>query len=210
MKKIISFILTLVIVISAMSVILVAEAVPAPPAKNADGSIMYADGKVYANDPNILFTGRWEQGEHDVYFSGWQSCIEVKFTQTTTLKLMLTTKAVVDIFDENGNSILPVAKPELDEVGRRTNGLDLTFGEITLDAKKTYTVRLISYWSEEQAVFQGLCMDAGAKTLPIADAPYIEFIGDSITEGYVNEKYTLNGGNSWTDSFSYRTAVKLG
>ena len=65
----------LALVVSAKSVISIAETVPASPAKNEDGGITHADGKVCANDPNILFTGKWEEGDNGVYFSGWQTSI---------------------------------------------------------------------------------------------------------------------------------------
>ncbi len=195
-------------------------AAPAVPVKNADGSVTHADGKVYVNDPNLVYTGRWNKEYNTFYYSGWQSYVEVKFTGTSKLKAMgtynnqsLESQVYVEIFDEQGKSVLPAANVSLGEVGRyfyMKEGADLTFGAVKLDPTKVYTARIIAQFNGYRMLFQGLYMDAGAKTLPIAQTPKLEIIGDSISAGYIDATHTTGKGIAWTDSYSYRVGNILG
>lgn len=203
---------------------------PAIPEADSEGAIVHADGKVFANDPNIVYTGRWNKTKYNtVYYSGWQGYVEIKFTGTTKLKAICNyegtvfgSEAYIDILASNGVSVMPVANKSLSEIGRYayiTDGSDLTLGQAELSADEVYTLRIIARWSYYRVLFQGIQMSPGAKTIPIEKNPKIEFIGDSITEGYVDAKYTFNRndqttsndlrGMTWTDSYSYRTGAML-
>lgn len=55
-------------------------------------------------------------------------------------------------------------------------------------------------------IFQSILLDAGAKLQLPTDLPTIEFIGDSITEGYIGSGYD----NGVSSSYAFLTGEKLG
>jgi lysophospholipase L1-like esterase len=157
-------------------------------------------------DRNIQFTGRWDTTDPAAYVANWDGAyLTTRFTGTT---VTLNQRNTIDFW------------ASID------GGEDVSFvnvsGPVTITptplAPGVHSLR-VSYRNvggsyHGDAVFQGLTLDAGARTVPRtappqpagADhgrQPLIEFVGDSITAGQTSSKTTLT-------SYSWLVGERLG
>ncbi len=153
---------------------------------STDGSISYANGQIPYSDENIVYSGRWfeNNGAMNGSFEGYA---EIRFTGTT-LKVI-----------GGGNTYVSVDGGE--EQHFILSGINTVAKNLT---NTLHTARIISQAQTGFPVIKGFIVDENCKTLPIPKTPTIEFIGDSITEGYIV------GNNSYLNSYAYLTGKKLG
>jgi lysophospholipase L1-like esterase len=138
-----------------------------------------AAGNGRPDDPNISYVGRWDTSSASAYVPQWTGAYLVtRFTGTT---VKLNQRSAVNIY------------ASID------GGADVFYagvrGTVNLTptplAAGTHTLR-ISYRSGD-VVFQGLTLDSGAQTTaaPLS-GKLVEFVGDSITAGYLDSKLALS------------------
>lgn len=149
----------------------------------------YASGLVPANDGNIVYSGRWLY-ENDTMCGAWEGYAEIKFTGTR-LYLVSTAGKNVYVSVDGG-------APVLVRIGGVTKlAENLSSG--------THTVRIIASAQKCMPEIYGFILDKNASTLKQEPKTVIEFVGDSITEGYINPS-----SNNYIDSYAYKTGMKLG
>ncbi len=132
-------------------------------------------------DPNIKYIGRWDTSSSTVAVSYWPGAyFKTDFTgKTVKIKLGGTVHIFVSI-DHGADVAYATA-----------NGtVNLTPTPL---AARTHTLRVATYSEHDVIKFQGLVLDAGAKTsAPAVSAKLIEFVGDSITAGATTSKHALS------------------
>jgi lysophospholipase L1-like esterase len=145
-----------------------------------------ATGDGSPTDPNIAFIGRWDKTNSAAYVPNWAGAyFKTGFTGTT---VKLKQRNTIDLY----YSIDGADFAFLTNVSGTVNltPTALKSGNHTL--RVSYRVVAGSYTGD--AVFQGLILDSGAKTLPTTVSPkLIEFVGDSITLGTTSSKVALTG-----------------
>lgn len=136
-----------------------------------------ADGDGSPTDANIRTIGRWDKSDATNYHSYWSGAyLRARFTGTSVgVKLSFNTGLAVSIDGEAPRQISGVAGIN------NLNSAPLKAGE--------HTLQLGSGGQNYEVGYQGLVLDEGAKTLPVAERPIIEYVGDSITQG--------NGAYAW-------------
>jgi lysophospholipase L1-like esterase len=143
-----------------------------------------ATGDGSPTDPNIAFTGRWDTRTATAFVPGWAGAyLRTGFTGTT---VKLKQRNAIDLY----YSIDGAADTFIQNVSGTVNltPAPLRAGNHTL--RVSYRVVAGSYHGD--AVFQGLILDSGARTLPLAvPTRLVEFIGDSITVGQLSSKVAL-------------------
>lgn len=163
--------------------------------ENPDGSVSYGTGTVPVTDKNINWSGRFYTVNETSKQAAFESYVEIKFTGTS----------IASLTGSKGYVYY-----ELDGVKDHTlytlgglNKKGLTDGE--------HTLKIYSYAQTSRFTIAGFKLDAGAKTLPISQPKKIEFIGDSITEGYVASADKLEdlAGNSYQNSYALKTGRML-
>ncbi|MEU7696110.1 cellulose binding domain-containing protein [Microbispora hainanensis] len=164
----------LVTVLTAALAIMVA----APPGAQA------AAGDGTPADPNIRFVGRWDVRDGSAYVPGWAGAyLTTGFTGTT---VKLKQRNAIDLYysiDGRPDVYLQNVRGTVD-----LTPTPLPAGDHTL--RVSYRVVAGSYHGD--AVFQGLVLDPGARTLPARPAGgMVEFVGDSITVGTTTSKNAL-------------------
>ncbi|MDN0198760.1 GDSL-type esterase/lipase family protein [Streptomyces sp. S.PNR 29] len=153
------------------------------PARAAAG-----DGSV--SDPNIVYVGRWDTGSGTAAVPGWTGAyLQTAFTGTT---VKVKARDAVNLYVSIDGG------PDVFHAGVR--------GTVNLTPRPlspgTHTLR-ISYRSGD-TVFQGLVLDAGARTVaPNMPSRLVEFVGDSITAGALTDRLAL-------DSYAWKTGEQLG
>lgn len=160
------------------------------PVYNADGSATYADGVVPATDHNIKYIGRWMQN-NQAYDGSWQGYAEVSFTGTT---IQLRLSGSCNLTVQLDGTLIPL--------GSVSGIVDCTPTALESD---THTLRVIAQAQNAFPKLLGFVLDEGASTLPYEAKPVIEFIGDSITEGYISP-----GVNATVYSYAWQTGELLG
>lgn len=133
------------------------------------------------NDPNIQYVGRWDKSSSTVFKSYWGGAyLKVNFTGNhVAVKLAASTKFYASIDD--GDDVL---------YSGVTGTVNLT---PTALPNGTHTLRIASASENYSLQFQGLLLDTGAVTQPpVMSNNLIEFVGDSITAGYLNSKTALS------------------
>ena len=147
-------------------------------------------------DPNIRFVGRWNTSNSAAYIPGFAGAYlrtgftgtTVKLKQRNTIDLYYSIDAGPDTYLQNVSGTVNLTPTKLSS------------GNHTL--RVSYRVVAGSYHGD--AVFQGLVLDSGAKTVTIAQPPkLVEFIGDSITVGTTSSKNALT-------AYGWLTGEKLG
>ncbi|MEV0238303.1 carbohydrate-binding protein, partial [Nonomuraea sp. NPDC050786] len=160
-------------------------------ATTADGlaNIDYLDvttggGDGSPTDPNIRFVGRWDTRNSTAYVPGWAGAYlttgftgtTVKLKQRNTIDLYYSIDGGPDLYLQNVSGTVNLTRTPLPA------------GNHTL--RVSYRVVAGSYHGD--AVFQGLVLDPGARTLPATPARgMVEFVGDSITVGTTTSKNAL-------------------
>ncbi|WP_228543286.1 cellulose binding domain-containing protein [Micromonospora sp. S-DT3-3-22] len=162
-------------------------ALPAARAATGDGS---------PTDPNIAFVGRWDRSTSSAYVPNWAGAyLRTGFTGTT---VKLRQRRTIDLY----YSIDGADFRYLTNVSGTVNltPTPLPAGNHTLVV--SYRVVAGSYTGD--AVFQGLTLDTGARTLPAVVRPrLIEFVGDSITLGTTSSRTALT-------AYGWLTGEQLG
>ncbi|MDQ1306175.1 MAG: hypothetical protein QG671_2007, partial [Actinomycetota bacterium] len=147
-------------------------------------------------DPNIILTGRWSTSVPSASTPGWAGVyLTTGFTGTT---VKLRQRRAIDLY----YSIDGAPFRQLTNVSGTVNltPSPLAAGEHTL--RVSYRTVAGSYTGD--AVFQGLVLDAGARTLPVRVPPrVVEFVGDSITVGQTSSQVALT-------SYSWLVGDQLG
>jgi lysophospholipase L1-like esterase len=156
-----------------LATLFVGSVLPAHAAQRAQG-----DGS--PQDLNITYVGRWDTvSSSTIYTSYWPGAyFKTNFTGTTVqIKSASTANIYVSI----------------------DHGDDVLYTNVLGTVKLTPTPLAAGIHSLRVAVrsgnlgFEGLLLDAGAKTLPPSISPrLIEFVGDSITAGYTDTKAALS------------------
>ncbi|MGR6919352.1 GDSL-type esterase/lipase family protein [[Actinomadura] parvosata] len=135
-------------------------------------------------DPNIRFVGRWDTRDSTAYVPGWAGAyLETGFTGTTvklkqrnTIDLYYSIDGGPDVYLQNVSGTVNLTRAPL------------AAGDHSL--RVSYRVVAGSYRGD--AVFQGLVLDPGARTLPAEPSRgMVEFVGDSITVGTTTSKNAL-------------------
>ncbi|MFY1681013.1 cellulose binding domain-containing protein [Micromonospora sp. WMMD730] len=169
--------------------VLAATLIGLPPASAATG-----DGS--PTDANIAFVGRWDRSNSSAYVPNWAGAyLKTGFTGTT---VKLRQRRTIDLY----YSIDGADFRYLTNVSGTVNltPTPLRAGNHTLVV--SYRVVAGSYTGD--AVFQGLTLDSGARTLPAAVRPQlIEFVGDSITLGTTSSRTALT-------AYGWLTGEQLG
>ena len=139
-----------------------------------------------ADNENIRYIGRWVKNEEGHMEGSFECSLIVRFTGTSI--------ALKKGF--SGGMYYSIDGGKCERVAGKKLAKDLEEGEHTLEI----------YATAQQAFpkITGFELDEGAVLLPAEKKPVIEFIGDSILEGYVV------GSNSVLNSYGHRTAQKLG
>lgn len=161
--------------------VLAAVAVTAAPAVTPAAA---ATGDGSPSDSNIKYFGRWDTRSSGSYVSEWAGAyVLIGFTGTT---VKLRQRGAIDLFASIDGG------PDVSYVNVK--------GTVNLTPKPlaagNHTVR-VSYRPvagsyRGDAVFQGVTLDSGARTVaPRVPSRIIEFIGDSITVGQRSSKQAL-------------------
>ncbi len=162
--------------------------------ENPDGTITYANGYVPVTDKNIIYSGRWyDLGESSkqVAFEGYT---EIKFTGTSIKVIPGSGSAYAEIDGVLGHTLYSMSA---------LNITGLSDGE--------HTLKLFAQAQTSRFSIGGFVLDENAKTMIIEEPKKIEFIGDSISEGYVApaDKLSDLATNSYLNSFTLKTGRKL-
>lgn len=176
---------------------LAASAVVAVPTAHAASAVSAATpGNGAPTDTNIAFIGRWDTTDSSGYVPNWAGAyLKTGFTGTT---VRLKQRRAIDLY----YSLDGAEFRYLTNVSGTVNltPTPLRAGDHTL--RVSYRVVGGSYNGD--AVFQGLLLDAGARTLPAVVSPkLIEFVGDSITLGTTSSKTALT-------AYGWITGERLG
>jgi lysophospholipase L1-like esterase len=170
--------------ITAVVALLATVGITAAPAAHAALAAAPGDGSPV--DRNIAFVGRWDTSDSSGYVPNWAGAyLKTGFTGTT---VRLKQRRAIDLY----YSVDGGAFEYLTNVSGTVNltPTPLRSGDHTL--RVSYRVVGGSYTGD--AVFRGLILDPGARTLPAVVAPQlIEFVGDSITLGTTSSKTALTG-----------------
>ncbi len=134
-------------------------------------STVYAEDEreiIPATDENIVYTGRWTENDKGAMCGTFEGSIAIRFTGTS-----IGTKG------GSGNIFVSVdgGEPKSVSLPLKTIAKDLDDGE-----------HVLRIYAAAQSAFPKIAsftLDKGAKILPFGEHTTIEFIGDSILEGYV-------------------------
>ncbi len=132
-------------------------------------------------DPNIKYIGRWDTSSSSVAVSYWPGAYFKTAFTGRTVKIKL--GGAVNIFAS--------IDKKADTFYANANGtVNLTPTPL---AAGTHTLRVATYSEHDVLKFQGILLDAGAKTvMPTISSQLIEFVGDSITAGATTTKHALS------------------
>lgn len=137
--------------------------------------------EISVTNPDLKFVGRWDKSSGTVYKSYWGgSYMKTNFTGTrVSVKLGRSANIYVSI--DGGEDVL--FSGAIDTVNLTPTAL----------ASGTHSLRITSASENDFLQIQGLVLDPGANTQPTAlGNNLIEFVGDSITSGYLNSKIALS------------------
>lgn len=155
-----------------------------------------ATGHGYPADSNIKYFGRWDTRSSSAYVSEWAGAYVVLGFTGTTVKLRQ--RNSIDLFA----SIDGGAWVSYKNVSGTVNLTPARLASGTHTLRVSYRPIAGSYRGD--AVFQGVIMDSGARTVaPSVPSRIIEFVGDSITVGQLTSKQALT-------AYGWLTAERLG
>ena len=154
-------------------------------------------GEVGMDNENILYLGRWEALEDGSTVCGsYESGLELRFTGTTIAVRLAGKASSGFVYSLDG-------APYQDMItgpGRFTIARDLAPGE--------HHLKLYSRFETARPQLAGFVLAAGASVLPVPETPKIEFIGDSITVGWIGRDFVRYGNLS--SSYALKTGELLG
>ncbi|MFC4586003.1 SGNH/GDSL hydrolase family protein [Sphaerisporangium corydalis] len=143
------------------------------------GPAVAAAGDGGPADTNIAYVGRWDTTNSAGYVPNWTGAYLVTSFTGTTVKIKQRDAVNMYVSVDRGADVF--------YAGVRGT-VNLTPTRL---AAGTHTLR-VSYRSGD-TIFQGLVLDAGATTVaPSVPAKLVEFVGDSITAGYLDSKLALS------------------
>ena len=162
--------------------------------ENADGTITYKKGFVPVTDKNIYYSGRWNVSS-TVASASFESYVQLKFTGTS---IALIPGASGKAYYELDGQIQQVVLASTTVIAN-----NLAEGE--------HTLRIYSAAQQAFPTITGFVIDENASTLPYKPDMIIEFIGDSIMEGYFApaDKVGTEANNSMLNSYGYKTGKLL-
>ena len=140
-----------------------------------------------ADDSRVNYVGRWIKNEKGYMEGSFECSVVVRFTGTS-LYVTKSSRNNVYVSVDGG-------EPVLKSLGTKNLCSGLEDGE--------HVALITAYAQKAFPVISGFEVDKGATLLEAEKKPVIEFIGDSIMEGYVV------GNNSVTNSYGYKTARLL-
>ncbi len=140
-----------------------------------------ASQTIAPTNANIKYVGRWDTSSSTVYTSYWPGAYFVTQFTGTTVSIQLASSVNIYVSIDNGADTLYSAAQ---------GTVNLTPTPL---ASGTHSLRVAARTDYDYIPFQGLLLDAGATTVaPTLSSKLIEFIGDSITAGYLDSKYALS------------------
>jgi lysophospholipase L1-like esterase len=179
----------------ALGALLLGPVTPAQAAGSTGARTSVAAGDGSPSDPNIAFIGRWNTSAAP-FVSNWAGAYlrtgftgtTVKLRQRNSVELWASIDGGPFVDHQNVRGIVDLTPSRLPA------------GNHTL----VVSYRQVAGSFHGDAVFGGLTLDPGARTLPLPVAPkLIEFVGDSITAGATTSKLAI------TD-YAWITGEKLG
>ena len=130
-------------------------------------------------DTNIQYVGRWDTSSSSGYVPNWTGGYLYTGFTGTTVKILLGSAVNIYVSIDGGTDVFYAAVK---------GTVNLTS---TALASGTHTLR-VEYRSGD-CVFKGLTFDSGAGTVnPNLTSKLIEFVGDSITAGYLTSNLAMN------------------
>jgi len=154
----------------------------------------YTDGFVPATDKNIRYLGRWEKQSNGAYYGYFESGLEFAFTGTS---LAIELDGISGIlYSIDGSEYTDITAPK----GKLVAATGLSEGD--------HLLKLYSRFETGRPKIAGFHIDKGAKSLPVTEKPKIEFIGDSITVGWIGRNYMQY--NNLRYSYAFLTGEALG
>ncbi len=142
------------------------------------------------DDENINYVGRWIE-DNGKMAGSYECYLSLRFTGTS----------IALNKGSSGKMYYRIDGGEFKKQNSKTLEKNLTEGEHLLE--------ICAVAQQAFPKISGFILDEGAKTLPYEKKPIIEFIGDSIMEGYVVDA-EKNSNNSALNSYGHKTAEKLG
>jgi lysophospholipase L1-like esterase len=153
----------------------------------------YTDGFVPATDKNIRYLGRWEKQPNGACYGYFESGLEFAFTGTS---LAIELDGISGIlYSIDGSEYTDITAPK----GKLVAATGLPDGE--------HLLKLYSRFETGRPKIAGFHIDKGAKSLPVTEKPKIEFIGDSITVGWIGRNYMQY--NNLRYSYAFLTGEAL-
>ena len=147
------------------------------------------------DNEDIVYMGRWEKGDDGLMRGSFECGLVLRFTGTS---IRISGKA-------SGSALIAIDGGEVQQKSLMRNTrlfINLPEGEHTLEI----------YAGAQQAfpAIEGFSIDPGASTLPSEPGRTVEFIGDSIMEGYVDPTDAVNNViNSYSNSYAFLTGRAL-
>ncbi|MEV7870418.1 GDSL-type esterase/lipase family protein [Streptomyces sp. NPDC088124] len=158
---------------------------------HADDSVSCARGLISTNDKNIKYRGRWEEQTSGSVYGYYESGLEFGFTGTS-ISVML---------EETCRLLHSVDGGEF----RRNVGANGTLAIASGLEGGVHSVRIYSEYQQSFPKIKHFQIDRDANTKPLPERPTMEFVGDSISVGYVGAGLV----NSLENSFTFRTPELL-
>ena len=175
---------------AAFALLLILTAAFAYPPASADD----ARARIDADDENIVYMGRWKE-DGDLMRGSFECGLLLRFTGTS---VGLDGPA-------SGTALIAVdgGEPEQITLG---DGVSLFAGL----AEGEHTLELYAGAQQTFPAISGFSLDAGAAALTSPGGRIVEFVGDSITEGYVAPADAAGGANnSYKNSYAFIVGRRL-
>lgn len=136
---------------------------------------------ILPTNPNIKYVGRWDNSSSTVSTSYWPGAyFETQFTGTTVAIQLASSVNIYVSIDHGADTLYSAAQ----------GTVNLTPTPL---ASGVHFLRVAARTDFDYIPFQGLILDAGATTVaPSLSSKLIEFVGDSITAGFTDNKYALS------------------
>ncbi|MFE2038892.1 SGNH/GDSL hydrolase family protein [Streptomyces scopuliridis] len=158
---------------------------------HTDGSVSYARGLVTTSDKNIKYRGRWKEQTSGSVYGYYESGLEFRFTGTSlsvtleeTCRLLYSVDGGGFQRNINANDTLTIA-----------SGLE----------RGAHSARIYSEYQQSFPKIKHFQIDRGENTKPLPKRSTMEFVGDSISVGYIGAGLV----NSLENSFTFRTPELL-
>ncbi len=163
--------------------------------KEEDGSITYSKGFVPTTDENVIFSGRWTEQTNGTLRASFEGYVELNFWGSELYVLNPSGKGYVEL-DDSGEYTLYEFRGSTKLCENLPEG--------------NHKVRIYTQAQLSELAVGGFYIGENGKTVKIADGPVIEFIGDSIMEGYtVDDTDRTIISNSYLNSYGFLVGKAL-